>query len=62
MKTQDTLRARLGMPMPPLCLRCDAPMKIKTVTPTMFTQTVDEVVFRCSACEAEMKRLVRQSE
>jgi hypothetical protein len=58
MRTLDTLlRTRLGMP--PLCVRCDTPMKIKTITPTMFTTTIDEVVFRCPDCEQTTKSIMR---
>jgi hypothetical protein len=46
---------------PPLCLRCDGPMKIKTITPTIFTATIDEVVFRCSDCEIETTKMYRQA-
>jgi hypothetical protein len=61
MRTQDTLLTRLGIPMPPLCLRCDAPMRIKTITPTMFTTTIDEVEFRCPDCKSETTKSIRRS-
>jgi hypothetical protein len=60
MKTHDTLQTQPGMPMPALCARCDLPMKLETVNPTMFTQTLDDVVFRCPACGAKKKRTVRR--
>jgi RNase P subunit RPR2 len=48
--------------MTAMCPRCDAPMKIKTIIPTMFTQTVDEIVYVCVSCGDEAKRSVRRSE
>jgi hypothetical protein len=60
MRTQDKLLTRLGVPMPPLCVRCDAPMKIKIITPTIFTTTIDEVEFRCPGCKIEMTKSIRR--
>jgi hypothetical protein len=53
MRTQEALRTCLGIPVPPLCLRCAAPMKIKTITLNNFTTTIDEVLFRCLDCLIE---------
>ena len=64
MRTQGTLQTRLGIPTPPLCMRCDAPMKIKTITPTtptMFIMTIDEVEFYCPDCKIETTKLIRRS-
>ncbi len=61
MSTLDTLRTRFGTARAPICPRCDAPMRIKTITPTMFTEAVDEIEFRCLICEAETQKSVRRS-
>jgi hypothetical protein len=60
MRTQDTLPTRLGIPIPPLCVRCDAPMKIKTTTSTRFTITVDNVEFHCLGCKIETMKTIRR--
>ncbi len=44
--------------MPVICLRCDAPMRIKTVTPAMHSALHDEIVYGCPACKIERKRTV----
>lgn len=41
-----------------ICLRCDAPMKIKMITPTMTSLSLDEVVYRCPACNDEIEQIV----
>jgi RNase P subunit RPR2 len=46
----------------PLCARCDAPMALKVIAPVMFAQTVDEIVFQCRSCGAEIKRAVDRSD
>ena len=35
-------QAHHAAPTPPCCDRCDAPMRLKAIIPTMFTQTVDD--------------------
>ncbi len=44
--------------MPVICWRCDAPMKIKTVVPTITSTLFDEVVYSCPACHDERKQTV----
>ena len=51
-KTHDLL----GMSV--ICWRCDAPMKIKTIAPSMLSASLDEFVYRCPACHMERKRNV----
>jgi hypothetical protein len=53
--------ARQSVPKAPFCAHCDIPMKIKTITPTMFAQTVDEIVYCCPACEAETKKSIKRT-
>jgi hypothetical protein len=60
MRTQEALPTCLGKPVPPLCLRCDAPMKIKTITPNISTATIDEVLFRCLDCLIETTTSMRR--
>jgi len=44
--------------MPVICWRCDAPMKIKTITPAMTSAPLDEIVYRCPACTIERKQVI----
>ena len=44
--------------MPVICLRCDAPMKIKTITPRVTLAPLDEVVYACPACKIEIEQTV----
>jgi hypothetical protein len=48
--------------MPLICFRCDAPMKIKTITPTMISPSLDEVVYRCLACNDERTQTVLRND
>jgi hypothetical protein len=43
------------------CWRCDAPMTIKTIEPSMLGASLDEVVYSCPACHLERKRIVVRS-
>jgi Zn finger protein HypA/HybF involved in hydrogenase expression len=45
-----------------ICWRCDAPMKIKTITPAMTSAPLDEIVYRCPACTIERKQVVSRDE
>jgi hypothetical protein len=62
MSLQDELRISRGKPrafyMPVTCLRCDAPMKIKTITPRMTFAPLDAVVYACPACKIEIEQIV----
>jgi hypothetical protein len=40
------------------CWLCDGPMTIKAVGPSMLASSLDEVVYRCLACEIERKQFV----
>jgi len=44
--------------MPVICWRCDAPMQVKTVIPTMTSTPLDEIVYSCPACHDERKQTV----
>jgi hypothetical protein len=44
--------------IPEICWRCDAPMKIKTIMPSMTFPLLDEVVYRCPACHIERKQTI----
>jgi hypothetical protein len=41
-----------------ICLHCDAPMTIKTIEPSILASSVDEIVYRCPACQLERKKSV----
>jgi hypothetical protein len=45
-----------------ICWRCDAPMRIKTITPAMTSAPLDEIVYRCPACTIERKRIVSRDD
>jgi hypothetical protein len=66
MSIQDELRIERGKTrdfyMPATCLRCDAPMKIKTIVPVMTLAPLDEVVYACPACDIEMKQTVLRAD
>jgi hypothetical protein len=53
-KTQDLMSV--------VCWRCDAPMKIKTIAPSMLSSSVDEIVYNCPACHIERKRNVMKAD
>jgi hypothetical protein len=44
----------------PFCDRCDIPMKLTSIVPTMFPQALDEVLYRCPICQAETKRTFKR--
>jgi hypothetical protein len=48
--------------MPVICWRCDAPMRIKTIAPTISSAPLDEIVYLCSACNLERKRIVQRGD
>jgi hypothetical protein len=48
--------------MPVICLRCDAPMRIKTITPAMQSALQDEIVYGCPACKIERKQTVPRAD
>lgn len=43
------------------CWRCDAPMKIKTIEPSMLSPGLDEIVYGCPACSEERKQTVMRA-
>jgi hypothetical protein len=45
-----------------ICWRCDAPMRIKTITPAMTSIPLDEIVYRCPACTIERKQIVSRGD
>ena len=58
MSLQNELQKARPFHVPLICCRCDAPMKIKTITPTMTSPSLDEVVYRCPACNDEIEQTV----
>jgi hypothetical protein len=48
--------------MPVICWRCDAPMKIKTITPAPTCAPHDEIVYGCPACHLERKQTVLRAD
>jgi hypothetical protein len=45
-----------------ICWRCDAPMRIKTITPALTSTLLDEIVYRCPACTIERKQVVSRND
>jgi hypothetical protein len=39
--------------MPAICWRCDAPIKIKTITPPVTASLLDEIVYSYPGCHDE---------
>jgi hypothetical protein len=66
MSLQVELRINRGKPrafyMPVICLRWDAPMKIKTITPRMTFAPLDVVVYACPACKIEIEQTVLRTD
>jgi hypothetical protein len=44
--------------MPVICWCCDAPMRIKTITPAVTATLLDEIVYSCPSCHDETMRTV----
>jgi hypothetical protein len=44
------------------CWLCDGPMTIKTVEPSMLVPSLDEIVYRCLACQIERKQSVMRAD
>jgi hypothetical protein len=38
------------------CWRCDGPMMVKTIEPSMLSDSLDDIVYRCPACRLERKQ------
>jgi hypothetical protein len=66
MSLQVELRINRGKPrafyMLVICLRWDAPMKIKTITPRMTFAPLDVVVYACPACKIEIEQTVLRTD
>jgi len=60
-KIHESPPARPTAPDAPLCDRCDTPMKIKTIVPTMFAHAIDDIVYRCPACGIESVKSFKRS-
>ena len=58
MSLPDERQTTRNIYMPVICWRCDAPMKVKTVIPTMTSISLDEIVYSCPACHDERKLTV----
>ena len=61
MTMQDALVDRRASYTPEMCLRCDAPMRIKTIVPTMFVHCIDDVVYVCPSCGIQSRRIIRRT-
>jgi hypothetical protein len=44
------------------CLRCEAPMRIKTIVPTLSAHSVDDIVYLCPGCGIETNQTVRRAD
>ena len=38
------------------CWRCEAPMTIKTIEPSMLAASLDDIVYQCPVCHLERKQ------
>ena len=43
------------------CWLCNGPMTIKTIGPSMLAPSLDEIVYRCLACQIERKQSVMRA-
>jgi RNase P subunit RPR2 len=59
MRMQDALPKSFGATMPWVCVRCEVPLKIKTIFPLLSADKVDEVVYSCPGCGMESRRTIR---
>jgi len=60
MTMQDSLPDWRQSTTPTTCLRCDAPTRIKTIVPTMFVLSIDDIVYVCPNCGIKSKRAIRR--
>jgi hypothetical protein len=44
------------------CWLCDGRMTIKTIEPSMLALSLDEIVYRCLACQIERKQSVMRAD
>jgi hypothetical protein len=44
------------------CWLCDGPMTIKTIEPSLLIPSLDEIVYRCLACQIERKQSIMKSD
>lgn len=44
------------------CWRCDGPMTIKSIEPSMLAPSLDEIVYRCLACQIERKQCAMRAD
>jgi hypothetical protein len=58
MSLMNELQRIRAFSMPLTCPRCDAPMKITTITPSITSLSLDDVVYNCPACHDERKQTV----
>ena len=45
----------------PECPQCHDPMTVRQVSPTLREIDLDEIVYNCSPCGAEVTRMVRRT-
>lgn len=45
----------------PICPKCQGRMAVSRVTPVLFASGLDDVIFRCGRCAAEVKRTVKRA-
>jgi DNA-directed RNA polymerase subunit RPC12/RpoP len=50
----------LGTENPP-CPTCESRMAVRQVMPVMFASGVDDVIYGCKKCGAEVKRTVKRA-
>ena len=45
----------------PSCPKCQRRMEVKQITPVLFAQKLDDVVYGCDRCGTEAKRTVKRT-
>ena len=45
----------------PDCPQCNREMTVKQVSPVLFATDLDDVIYGCAACGAELKRTVKRT-
>jgi hypothetical protein len=59
-----SIQAERQKPLVPItsltCWRCDGPMTVKTIEPSMSSDSLDDIVYRCPACGLDRKQSAKR--
>jgi hypothetical protein len=55
-----TKLARSVVPTTEICPNCKSEMTITEVTPMLFADGLEDVIYRCKGCRSEMKRTFKR--